>query len=66
MGRPATADDFTRWEAKAKELPIASLLWSERDALKASQNLDGHDPARAGYYRDEALTYRSEINRRRA
>ncbi len=64
MNRPATAEDFTRWNERALTMTTDALRWSITDALAASQAVDGHDPIRAGYYRDEALTYQSELNGR--
>jgi len=64
MNRPATAEDFTRWSERAVTMTTESLRWSIGDALAASRAIDGHDPVRSGYYRDEALTYQSELNGR--
>lgn len=64
MNRHATAEDLTRWSERAQSMTDGALRWSIKDALEASRLIDTHDPARSGYYRDEALTYQSELNAR--
>ena len=66
MTRHATATDFATWEAKAKSMTVAALLWSIRDASDCARNFDSFDPIAAGRYADEASTYGQELNRRRA
>jgi hypothetical protein len=66
MTRHATAADFAAWEAKAKSMTVAALLWSIRDASNCARNFDGFDPITAGRYADEASTYGQELARRRA
>lgn len=64
-----TAQDFTRWEEKARHMTVDALLYSVRDAAHAALAMDSLDRAlggdRAGRYRDECSVYRREINRRR-
>jgi hypothetical protein len=63
---PATAADFARWEAKAKTMTDAELLYSARDARAAAEAMRGWNPVAEGRYDDEAFTYGDEIRRRRA
>ena len=62
----ATAEDFATWEAKAKSMTDAELLWSARDARAAAEAMRGWNPIVEGRYDDEAHTYGDEIRRRRA
>jgi hypothetical protein len=62
----ATADDFQRWEAKARTMTVAELFYSARDCRKAEAAMRGWNPIREGYYSDEACTYGDELRRRRA
>ena len=60
----ATAEDFARWEAKAKTMTIAELVWSAMDARQAANAMRGWNPVAEGRYDDEAHTYGDEIRRR--
>lgn len=60
----ATAEDFANWEAKAKNMSDAALLWSARDARAAAKAMRGWNPIAEGRYDDEAHTYGDEIRRR--
>jgi hypothetical protein len=62
----ATATDFQLWEAKAKAMTDAELLYSARDARQAEQAMRGWNPIAEGRYSDEASTYGDELRRRRA
>jgi hypothetical protein len=62
----ATAADFANWEAKAKDMTTACLLWSARDARAAAHAMRGWNPIAEGRYDDEAFTYGDELRRRRA
>ena len=62
----ATAEDFATWEAKAKTMSDAELLWSAQDARRAAEAMRGWNPIAEGRYDDEAHTYGDEIRRRRA
>ena len=62
----ATTEDFARWEAKAKAMSDAELIWSARDARAAAEAMRGWNPIAEGRYDDEAHTYGDEIRRRRA
>ena len=66
MITPATAADFARWEAKAKAMTDAELLYSARDARAAAEAMRGWNPVAEGRYDDEAFTYGDEIRRRRS
>jgi hypothetical protein len=61
----ATAADFANWEAKAKVMTDAELLYSARDARAAAEAMRGWNPIAEGRYDDEAFTYGDEIRRRR-
>jgi len=63
--RHATADDFSRWEERAKTMSISALDYSIKDALAAAKAIGSHDPARSGRYMDEAYTYADEKRRRK-
>jgi len=63
---PATAEDFQRWEAKAKAMTDAELLYSARDCRQAEAAMRGWNPIAEGRYSDEASTYGDELRRRRA
>jgi hypothetical protein len=62
----ATATDFANWEAKAKAMTDACLIWSIKDARQAEQAMRGWNPIAEGRYSDEACTYGDELRRRRA
>jgi transposase-like protein len=62
----ATAADFANWEARAKIMTDAQLLYSARDARAAAQAMRGWNPIAEGRYDDEAFTYGDELRRRRA
>ena len=61
----ATAKDFATWEAKAKSMTDAELLWSARDARAAAEAMRGWNPIAEGRYDDEGHVYGDEIRRRR-
>ena len=65
MLTPATAADFSRWEAKARSMTTAELLYSARDARQAEAAMRGWNPIAEGRYSDEASTYGDELRRRR-
>lgn len=60
----ATAADFTRWEEFANRMDSYSLRYTIDDCNKAADALRGWNPAREGYYRDQAMTYGMELTRR--
>ena len=62
----ATAADFAAWEARAKAMTMAELIYSARDARRAAEAMRGWNPIAEGRYDDEAHTYGDEIRRRRA
>ena len=61
----ATPADFANWEAKAKAMSTAELIWSARDARQAEEAMRGWNPVAEGRYADEAFTYGDELRRRR-
>jgi len=65
MTNHATAADFAKWEARAKSMTDAELLWSACDARAAAEAMRGWNPIAEGRYDDEAFTYGDEIRRRR-
>ena len=60
----ATAEDFARWEERAKGMTDAELIGSARDARAAAKAMRGWNPIAEGRYDDEAFTYGDEIRRR--
>lgn len=56
--------DFSRFEAKAKDMNNLALESSIRDCVAAARACSGHDTRREGAYMDEASVYRLELNRR--
>ena len=61
----ATPADFAKWEAKAKAMTDAELLYSAHDARQAERAMRGWNPIAEGRYSDEACTYGDELRRRR-
>ena len=61
----ATAEDFAKWEAKAKSMSLEELFYSARDCRQAETAMRGWNPIAEGRYSDEAHTYGDEIRRRR-
>ena len=57
--------DFKKYEAKAKTMTDAELLYVIRDCREAAEAMKGHNPEREGHYEDEAHTCAMEITRRR-
>ena len=63
--RNATAEDFQNWEAYARTLTDAELIYAARDCRKVEAIWRGHDPVVEGFYSDQASTYGMELSRRR-
>jgi hypothetical protein len=61
----ATAEDFTRWSEQAAKMTIAQLHYAAQDCRKAEIAMRGWNPAREGYYSDQACTFGDELRRRR-
>lgn len=61
----ATPADFARWEAQAKTMTVAQLLYTVRDCQQAEAAMRGWNPVKEGYYSDQASTYGMELTRRR-
>jgi hypothetical protein len=61
----ATPEDFTAWEARAKTMTVAALLYTVRDCQQAEAAMRGWNPIKEGYYSDQASTYGMELTRRR-
>lgn len=66
INRHATAEDFKAWEAKARTMTTAELLYAARDCREAEEAMRGWNPEREGFYSDQACTYGMELRRRRA
>jgi hypothetical protein len=60
----ATPEHFDRWEAHAKTLDRHSLRYVIADCERAAAHMRGWNPAREGYYLDQASTYGMELTRR--
>jgi hypothetical protein len=60
----ATAEHFARWESHAATLDSYSLRYVIADCHKAADAMRGWNPAREGYYLDQASTYGMELTRR--
>jgi hypothetical protein len=60
----ATAQDFTTWEARAKTMTVAELLYTVKDCQGAEAAMRGHNPVKEGFYSDQACTYGMELTRR--
>ncbi len=61
----ATAQDFSNWEARAKFMTAAELLYTVKDCQEAEAAMRGHNPVKEGFYSDQASTYGMELTRRR-
>jgi hypothetical protein len=61
----ASATDFAKWEAQAREMDEAGLFYALNDCRKAAEAMKGWNPEREGYYADQAFTFADEIRRRR-
>ena len=60
----ATPEHFARWESHAQTLDRYSLRYVIADCSRAADAMRGWNPAREGYYRDQAMTYGMELTRR--
>ena len=60
----ATAEDFARWESHAATLDAYSLRYVIADCHQAAAGMARWNPAREGYYLDQAATYGMELTRR--
>lgn len=65
MTEYATAADFCKWEAQAKAMTTAGLLYTIKDCREAESAMCGHNPVKEGYYSDQASTFGMELNRRK-
>jgi len=65
MTEYATPADFANWEAKAKAMTVAQLLYTVKDCQQAEAAMRGWNPVKEGYYSDQASTYGMELTRRR-
>lgn len=61
----ATAEDFAAWEARAKTMSIAALLYTIKDCQQAARGMRGWNPDKEGFYTDQACTYGMEYTRRK-
>lgn len=64
MTNHATAEDFTRWEAKAKKMTIGQLIYAIKDCREAAEAMKYHNPVKSSKYMDECFTYADERTRR--
>jgi len=60
----ALPSDFADWEAKAKTMTVAELLYTVKDCQQAAQCMKGFNPDKEGFYVDQACTYGMELTRR--
>ena len=60
----ATPEHFARWESHAKRCDSYTLRYIIADCQQAARNMRGWNPAREGYYLDQASTYGMELTRR--
>lgn len=60
----ATPEHFDRWESHARTLDRYSLQYVITDCHRAAEAMRGWNPAREGYYLDQAATYGMELTRR--
>jgi len=60
----ATSEHFDRWEAHAATLDAYSLRYVIADCHQAATAMRGWNPAREGFYLDQASTYGMELTRR--
>lgn len=60
----ATAEHFARWESHARTLDQYSLRYIVADCHRAADAMRGWNPAREGFYLDQASTYGMELTRR--
>jgi len=60
----ATPEHFARWESHAKTLDQYSLRYIVSDCKQAAAAMHSWNPAREGYYLDQASTYGMELTRR--
>lgn len=60
----ATPADFATWEARAKTMSVAELLYTVKDCQEAAEAMKGFNPDREGFYIDQACTYGMELTRR--
>ena len=65
MSEYATAEDFAKWEAQAKTMTTACLLYTVKDCQKAEAAMRGWNPIKEGFYSDQASTFGMELTRRR-
>lgn len=61
----ALPSDFAAWEAKAKTMTVAELLFTIKDCQEAEAAMRGWNPVKEGFYSDQACTYGMELTRRR-
>ena len=60
----ATPQDFTAWEARAKTMTVAELLYTVKDCQQAEAAMRGWNPIKEGFYSDQASTYGMELTLR--
>jgi hypothetical protein len=60
----ATAEDFAKWRRHAETLDLGALRHVVKDCRQAESAMRGWNPAREGFYADQAFTYGDEYRRR--
>ena len=60
----ATAADFTKWEAHAKSVDHAALIYIIEDCRQAREAMKSWNTAKENYYADQGMTYSQEQVRR--
>lgn len=60
----ATASDFSRWAELAAGMDSAALHYTIADCRAAAEAMEGWNPIKEGYYRDQLATYAMERSRR--
>ncbi len=59
-----TAENFAKWEEKARIMSNYSLVFSIQDCMEAAKAVRAHDALAEGVYMDEMHTYVAERVRR--
>lgn len=62
--RHATAADFAFWETQAKAMSDSALIFTIKDCFKAAKAMEGWNPVKEGFYRDQGCTYHKEYMNR--
>ena len=60
----ATASEFVKWEAHAKAVDHAALVYIIEDCRQAREAMKGWNTDKENYYADQGMTYSQEQMRR--